>query len=286
MWVHVGNTDPTHKTQLFSVRHVTENRQIKWHNTMRPLKTTSNQWKYESQTTQFLHKMGFQRTPVHIQRHFHGWPTMLVKVGNTDPSASFINAPVDSYWYSCTMLLFSSSEVIKSILIMRCRMPTKHHLTLCFQKDFFCYITRFTFWLLCIRQLPHNAIIKQTFHMPTSVWWTNWLKSLSQNLYTTSIYSHHQIHFLTYTVQVILWTKYLINPSPRQPITNWNNQDTLFTSFQRIILWNVWWTALPGSHQNSMLIGISVSMSHKYSYNVFHVYILLVHCLVIVSCTR
>ena len=59
MWVHVGNTDPTHKTQLFSVRHVTENRQIKWHNTMRPLRTTSNQWKYGSKITQFLCKMTF-----------------------------------------------------------------------------------------------------------------------------------------------------------------------------------------------------------------------------------
>ena len=63
MWVHVGNTDPTHITQLFSVKHMTENRQMKWHNTMRTLRTTSNQWKYESQTTQFLRKMGFQKNP-------------------------------------------------------------------------------------------------------------------------------------------------------------------------------------------------------------------------------
>ena len=156
----------------------------------------------------FYAKWDFKRTPVHIQWHFHRWPTMLVKVGNTDPSASFINAPVDSYWYSCTMLPFSSSEVIKSILIMRCRKSTKHRLTLCFQKDSFCYITRFTFWLLCIRQLPHNVIIKQTFHMPTSVWWTNWLKSLSQNLYTTFIFSSSDslfdIYFPSYPVNQIL----------------------------------------------------------------------------------
>ena len=147
-------------------------------------------------------------TPVHIQWHFHRWPTTLVKVGNTDPSASFINAPVDPYWYSCTTLPFSSSEVIKSILIMRCRMPTKHRLTLCFQNDSFCYITPFTFRLLCIRQLPHNAIIKQIFRMPTSVWWTNWLKSLSQNLYTTFIFSSSDslfdIYFPSYPVNQIL----------------------------------------------------------------------------------
>ena len=103
---------------------------------------------------------------------------------------------------------FSPSKVIKSNLIMRCRMPTKHHPILCFQKNSFCYITRFTFWLLCIRQLPHNdAIIKQTFHIPTSLWWTNWLKSLSQNLYTTFIFSSSDslfdINFPSYPVNQI-----------------------------------------------------------------------------------
>ena len=34
-------------------------------------------------------------------------------------------------------------------------------------------------------------------------------------------------------------------------------------SFQRILLWNVWLTALPDSHQIYMQIGISVSMSHQ-----------------------
>ena len=165
----------------------------------------------------FYAKWDFKRTPVHIQWHFHRWPSILDKVGNTDPSASFINAPVDSYRYSCTMLPFSSSKVIESILIMRCRMPTKHRLTLCFQKDSFCYITRFTFWLLCIRQLPHNAIIKQTFHMPTSVWWTNWLKSLSQNLYTTFIYSSWDSFFDIYS------PSYPVNQILNKPFTQTTN---------------------------------------------------------------
>ena len=80
MWVYVGNTDPTHKTQLFSVRHVTENRQIKWHNAMRLLRTTSNQWKYEPQTTQFLRKMGFQKNP---SAHTVTFPKMTDNAGQS-----------------------------------------------------------------------------------------------------------------------------------------------------------------------------------------------------------
>ena len=68
------------KTQLFVVRHVTENRKIKWHNTMRPLRTTSNQWKYESQTTRFLRKMGFQKNP---SAHTVTFPQMTDNAGQS-----------------------------------------------------------------------------------------------------------------------------------------------------------------------------------------------------------
>ena len=148
--IHEGNTDPTHKTLLFSVTHVSENSQTKWHNTMTHLRTTSNQWKYGSKITQFLCKMTFfLQNP---SPHTGTFPWLTYNAGQSRQRRPisltlYQYSCTNSYRWSCTMLPFISSKVSNSIHIKRCRMPTKTSL---------CYLILIHILIVCIRQLPQR----------------------------------------------------------------------------------------------------------------------------------